>query len=105
MLLGVSVRVVGEKSAPVLLVRTPFGTYLPAGIKYQVDTSKKFSMPYQTCNARGCFASTKMSVTLLALMQNGKKMTVTMQNLKRQDIRIALPLTGFAPAYRKMVAK
>ena len=105
LLLGVSVRPVGKEGAPAMLFRTPFGTFLPAGVRFQVDDGKETKLAYQTCNAKGCFTSTAISKALLVQMQGGKRLTVIIQNLKRQDIKIGLALNGFSGAYRKMMAK
>ena len=105
LLLGVSVRLVGKKAAPVLVFRAPFGTFLPGGLKYHVDKSATVKVPYQTCNAKGCFATTPVSKRQLAHLRRGSQLFVIIQNLKRQDIKIGLALGGFAPAYRKMTAR
>ena len=105
LLLGVTVHMAGEKPLPHMVIRTPFGTDLTAGVTYQIDKAPAMKLAYRTCNPKGCFATVPVSKPQLERLRRGARMVVTLHNLKGQPIRILLPLTGFAPAYRKMVAK
>ncbi len=88
--------------APVALVQLPLGLNLPDGAKLQVDDGKATNLPIQTCEARGCYASTPVAPDLLAVLKSGKQLKVSFQNLAKETITIPMPLTDFAAAYDKI---
>jgi invasion protein IalB len=95
----VNVRVPSDTRAPVILVQLPLGINLPVGAKLQVDDGKIADMQIQTCEARGCYASTPIAADLLAAMKSGKQLKVSFQNLGKETITIPMPLADFAAAY------
>ncbi len=98
----VNIRVASDTRAPTALVQLPLGINLPAGAKLQVDEGKVVDLQIQTCENRGCFASTPIVADLLAALKSGKQLKVSFQNLGKESITIPLPLTDFAPAYDKI---
>jgi invasion protein IalB len=105
LLLGVSVRTFKGTAQPVMVLRTPFGTHLPSGVTTKIDRHALKKTPYQTCNARGCFATVKVSLPMLSRLTSGRVMVVIYRNLKRQEFKFNVGLAGFKAAYGKMVAK
>jgi len=98
----VNIRIPSDTHAPVMLVQLPLGLNLPVGAKLQVDDGKTADLPIQTCEARGCYASTPIAPELLAAMRSGKQLKVSFQNMGKETISIPLPLADFAPAYDKI---
>jgi invasion protein IalB len=98
----VNIRVPGDTHTPAFLVQLPLGLNLPAGAKLQVDDGRVVDVPVQTCEARGCYASTPIAVDLLAAMKSGKQLKVSFQNLGKETITIPMPLGDFASAYDKI---
>ena len=98
----VNIRVPSDTHTPVILVQLPLGLNLPVGAKLQVDDGKVVDMPIQTCEARGCYASTPIAPDLLAAMKSGKQLKVSFQNLGKEIITIPMPLADFAAAYDKI---
>ena len=98
----VNIRVPSDTHAPVILVQLPLGLNLPAGVKIQVDDGKIIDLQIQTCEARGCYASTPIAPDLLAAMKSGKQLKVSFQNLGKETITIPMPLADFATAYDKV---
>lgn len=98
----VNIRVPSDTHAPVALVQLPLGLNLPAGAKLQVDDGKVVDLQIQTCENRGCYASTPIAPELLAAMKSGKQLKVSFQNLGKETIAIPMPLTDFAAAYDKI---
>jgi invasion protein IalB len=105
LILAVLVHQQDAKAAPTMTFRTPFGVYLPAGVRYVLDKTKAIQVAYLSCTQQGCFAPVPLSKDVLTRMKGGQRMTVVMQNMKRQDIKIIFTLAGFDAAYRKLVAK
>lgn len=98
----VNIRVPGDTRAPVVLVQLPLGLNLPAGAKIQVDDGKPTDLPVQTCEARGCFASSPIAPELLAAMKSGKQLKVSFQTLAKETVSIPMPLGDFAAAYERI---
>jgi invasion protein IalB len=102
LLTGVTIRQPAEAAAPVMMIQTPLGLFLPAGLKLAVDGAPLATLPLQTCDTNGCFAGNAVSPELLTAMQRGTTMTVTFQNLQKKDINVPVSLVGFTTAYNKI---
>jgi invasion protein IalB len=102
LLVLVSVRVPSDTHAPVALVQLPLGLNLPLGAKLQVDDGKVVDLQIQTCENRGCYASTPIAPELLAAFKSGKQLKISFQNLGKETITIPMPLADFAAAYDKI---
>ncbi len=98
----INIRVPGDTHTPVALVQLPLGLNLPTGAKLQVDDGKPIDLQIQTCENRGCYASTPIAPDLLAPLKSGKQLKVSFQNLGKETITIPMPLADFAAAYDKI---
>jgi invasion protein IalB len=98
----VNIRVPSDTHAPVVLVQLPLGLNLPVGAKLQVDDGKPIDLQIQTCENRGCYASTPVAPDLLAALRSGKQLNVSFQNLAKETMTIPMPLADFAAAYDKI---
>jgi invasion protein IalB len=98
----VNIRIPNDTHAPVALVQLPLGLNLPDGAKLQVDDGKVTTLPIQTCENRGCYASTPVAPELLAALKSGKQLKVSFQNLGKETITIPMPLGDFGVAYDKI---
>ena len=105
LLLRLTVTLPANTKKPSLLVQTPFGLFLPAGVRLQIDDQKAQAMVLQTCNQSGCFASGPLSNEMLAGMKKGKQLKAVFQNLQKKDITVALPLSGFTKHYAQMESR
>jgi invasion protein IalB len=102
LLVLVNIRVPSDTHTPVALVQLPLGLNLPVGAKLAVDDGKAVDLPIQTCEARGCYASTPIAPELLAALKSGKQLKVSFQNMAKETITIPMPLADFAVAYDKI---
>jgi invasion protein IalB len=98
----VNIRVPSDTHTPVALVQLPLGLNLPAGAKLQVDDGKMIDLQIQTCENRGCYASTPIAPEFLAALKSGKQLKVSFQNLAKETATIPMPLGDFAAAYDKI---
>jgi invasion protein IalB len=98
----VNIRVPSDTHAPVALVQLPLGLNLPSGAKIQVDDGKVIDLQIQTCENKGCYASTPIAADVLTAMRSGKQLKVAFQNLTKETITIPMPLADFASAYDKI---
>ncbi len=98
----VNVRVPSDTHTPVALVQLPLGLNLPFGAKLQVDEGKVVDLQIQTCENKGCYATTPIAPDVLTAMRSGKQLKVAFQNLTKETIAIPMPLADFAGAYDKI---
>lgn len=98
----INIRIAPDTRTPIALLQLPLGINLPVGAKLQVDEGKTFDLQIQTCENRGCYASTPIAADLLAALRSGKQLKVSFQNMSKETIAIPMPLTDFAAAYDKI---
>jgi invasion protein IalB len=98
----INIRVPSDTHTPVVLVQLPLGLNLPVGAKLQVDDGKAVDLQIQTCENRGCYASTAIAPELLTALRSGKQLKLSFQNLNKETITIPMPLADFAAAYDKI---
>lgn len=101
LLAAVAVRLPRDGSAPLLVVQTPFGLFLPAGLKLAVDDTELTSLPLRTCDASGCYADTPATDDLVAAMKRGNTLSVTFEDVRQNKIAIPVSLNGFSAALDK----
>ena len=96
---GVSVRVPGDSRKPAIVFLFPFGLYLPAGLKAQVDEGPVTKLEVQTCEPTGCFASVPSPAGLLKSMRAGKTLVLSGVTMGKEPFRMTHPLEGFKTAF------
>lgn len=102
LLTGVTIKVPTDASTQsAIMVQTPYGLFLPAGLKFAVDGTEVLSLPLRTCDGNGCYASSSVSGDLLAALQRGETLTVTFQDVQQNDIAVPVSLLGFSAALGK----
>jgi invasion protein IalB len=102
LLVVVAIRVPSNTHTPEALIQLPLGLNLPLGAKLQVDEGKTVDVPIQTCENRGCYASTPIAPDLLAALKAGKQLKIAVQNMGKENLIIPVPLGEFAAAYDKI---
>ncbi|MBR0971529.1 MULTISPECIES: invasion associated locus B family protein [Bradyrhizobium] len=98
----INIRIAPDTRTPVALLQLPLGLNLPIGAKLQVDEGKTVDLQIQTCENRGCYASTPIAADLLGALRSGKQLKVSFQNMAKETIAIPMPLNDFAAAYDKI---
>ncbi len=99
---SVTIRMPGDTKEPVMMIQTPIGLFLPAGVSIDVDEKNPQRFELQTCDGNGCYAGSPVSDDLLASMRKGQKFNIKFQGLKKQEIKLQLSLAGFAAAFDKI---
>jgi invasion protein IalB len=99
---AVTIRVPADTRQPSMAIQVPVGLFLPAGVSLQIDEGKALALALQTCDLKGCYAGTLVSPEMLAALRAGKKLSITFQNLTKENITIPMQLTNFAPVYQKI---
>jgi len=98
----VAVRTQNDTNQTSMLIRTPVGIYLPAGISIQIDDGRLQFVPLQTCDSQGCFAETEIAEHELAALKTGKQLSIMCENSSRHKIVLPFPLDSFAEAFQKI---
>jgi invasion protein IalB len=88
LLIDMTVKLPDGAAAPVMLIHTPYGLYLPAGLTLAVDGAAFTALAIQTCDNNGCYAGSPIEDKLLSAMLQGTSLTVTFQNLQKKNIPI-----------------
>lgn len=99
LLVAVTIRQPPEGGEPVMLLHTPYGIHLPAGLALAVDGRAFETLQVQTCDNQGCFADSRVSSDLLAALKAGNNLEVTFQDQGQRDITVPVSLVGFTAAF------
>jgi len=84
---------------PVMVLTTPLGVSLVAGVELKVDNvGETIKVPYNLCVADGCRASLPVDDTLLAAMKQGDKLKVAIANAQNKPLGMEVSLNGFTAA-------
>lgn len=102
LLAAVTVRIPPGETKPAMMIQTPFGLHLPAGVKVAIDGTGFGNLPLQTCDGTGCYTGQAVSPELLAALKNGVTLSITIQDAAQRDITIPVSLNGFTVAYEKI---
>lgn len=102
LLAGISISVNHADRKPAMMLQAPIGLYLPAGVTFQLDKAAPQTLPLQTCDGSGCYAGSPVSDELLRQFQSGQTLTITFQNLNKQDIKVQMPVSGFSAAFDRV---
>jgi invasion protein IalB len=99
---SVLVRVPTDTHQPVMMIQVPVGLFLPAGLNLQIDEGKPQPVPLQTCDVKGCYAGMQISPELIASLKTGKRLTMTFQNLAKNNVVVPMALDNFADTFQKI---
>jgi len=102
LLAKLTIQVPGKTLQPALVLQTPHGIFLPAGIDLQTDDGEVKRLVLNTCDANGCYAATDLTPGALDEMVKGANLKISFQNLAKSTIAVSVPLKGFTAAYNKV---
>lgn len=102
LLVAVTIRMPAGSTSPVMMIQTPYGLYLPAGLKLAVGDQSFDALPLQTCDNQGCYAGEQVSEAMLTAMKGGESLQITFQDQGRRDINVPVSLLGFTAAFEKI---
>jgi invasion protein IalB len=99
---SVIVRMRSDPREPMIIVRIPVGLYLPGGVNVQIDDGKSQSIPLQTCDVQGCYAESSLSSSSVSALKTGKRLSISFQNMSKNNVVLPFPLDNFADAFQKI---
>jgi invasion protein IalB len=82
-----------------LIVTTPLGMALQAGLLLRIDSEKVLPAKFGTCLVNGCFAGLDVTMDMINGMKKGKNAFITVRNIQGAALDLTVPLTTFAKAY------
>lgn len=85
-------------ATPSLLLTLPHGLLLPAGVQIGVDGAGRDALPFQTCDARACYAVTQVDDAFLGALRGGEKLNIGITALTGQEVELNANLIGFTAA-------
>lgn len=91
---------VGQR--PVMVVTTPLGVALPAGVALKVDEDEQTDRPYATCVPQGCRASFPLDEGLLPILKRGLEMRIGFKDSRGETVVIPVSLKGFTAAWTQL---
>lgn len=86
------------KPATRATMTVPVGVALSEGVSVAVDDKPVATLPYDSCDGQGCYASAAVDEGWLAAMRAGKVLTATVRGRDGGDIALGFQLQGFSKA-------
>lgn len=77
---------------------TPLGTFLPAGIGWNVDDKEKFSQQFLYCLPGGCQTEILLTKERLDAIKNGTEMKIAFRLVGKGDVNVPMKLDGVSKA-------
>ncbi|MBX9618929.1 MAG: invasion associated locus B family protein [Hyphomicrobiales bacterium] len=91
--------VVGEPRRQLILA-VPLGMALQAGLLVRVDQERAVPAKFGTCLQNGCFAGIDVGSDLLAAMNKGQNLLVTVRNAQGIALDLTVPLANFVKVHQ-----
>ncbi len=109
-LLGVAVRYLGPDDNPWLILTTPLGIFLPAGIGFNIvrmgKGGEEYKIPIRVCMPVGCRASMSLDKKLIWALKTGSQVKVAfLDNKTRKQITVEVSLAGFTKGLEALGTK
>ena len=82
-----------------LIITTPLGMAIQAGLLIRIDSEKVLPAKFGTCLVNGCFAGLDITTDMVNGMKKGKNAFITVRNIQGAALDLTVPLTTFAKAY------
>jgi invasion protein IalB len=91
----------GSDAQALMILNSPLGTLLPAGLSFQIDTAQAATLPFEWCVQEGCVVRLGLREPDIAAMKRGKgiKLVVTSIADPQQPVNLTLSLSGFTAAF------
>ncbi len=98
-LISMAVQEVTGEPRRQLVITTPLGMAIQAGLLVRIDSEKVLPAKFGTCLVNGCFAGLDITTDMVGNMKKGKNAFVTVRNIQGAALDLTVPLTTFAKAY------
>lgn len=85
-----------ERLQPTLIITTPLGAFLLAGLELRVAKKKPIRADFQYCFSNGCQAAIRLDMAKLDLLKQADSVEVVFLDAGRQRISVPMSLKGLA---------
>ncbi len=103
--LQLAVGFVESAPEPIALLSLPLGISLPPGTHIDIDGREAARIAVERCEPNGCRAGIRLTEDLVRLFREGREVTVTFFDAKREPIVVPLSLDGFAAGLDALAAE
>ena len=101
LLVSMLVRKAQDPKGASVTMQLPLGLNLTEPILLKVDNGAPEKQPIQTCTNVGCFIVFNANEKLVTALRSGTELKITMQDVNKRSVELALPLLGFGVAFDK----
>src|SRR5262245_2862180 len=101
LLVAMLVRKAQDPKGAAVTMQLPLGLNLTEPVQLKVDNGAVEKQSIQTCTNVGCFLTFTANDKLVAAMRSGTELQITMQDINKRSVELALPLLGFGIAFDK----
>jgi invasion protein IalB len=101
LMVAVLARKAADVKSAAMTMQLPLGLNLTEPVQIKVDNGAPEKYPIQTCANVGCFVVFTASDKLVTAMRAGSELKITMQDINKRPVEVALPLLGFGIAFDK----
>lgn len=84
-----------EERIPRLKVSAPLGIFLPAGITLTLPGQEAFTVPFQFCEAEGCFINLDLANDVVDALSQSDNLKVSYMRANRAEEELQIKLQGF----------
>ncbi len=88
----------GPKGESFMLINTPLGIIVAAGVAYKIDDSEQVSVQVQHCTQEGCHAAVPVTSKLQKELASGKTLRLGVMAPDKQSLSLEFHLKGFKEA-------
>jgi invasion protein IalB len=85
---------------PKLVVRTPNGVLLSAGVGLGFGNAKPSSLPFYTCGPKACIAETPLTDDWISALSADAELKITFSMVNAKPVSQGIPLKGFADGFK-----
>lgn len=101
--LAITVKKPADAKTPTMMMQLPHGMFLPDGVSLQIDANGAHKEAVQMCDPTGCYVGLAIDEKMLKALKSGKKLSISFKSLTKEDINVAITLSGFEEAYQKLL--
>ena len=88
----------GPKGESFMLINTPLGIIVAAGVAYKIDENEQVSVQVQHCTQEGCHAAVPVTAKLQKELAHGKILRLGIMAPDKQSLSLEFQLKGFKEA-------
>lgn len=101
-LLQVIVGYLGKNGAPTMILTTPLGVLVSAGMSIKIDDKKELTVPFETCLQNGCRVVLAMDSSGFEGIKASKEAKVRYLTVDNRPVDVPVKLDGLSKALKAL---